>query len=182
MTERSGEVAGFDPRFDPAFQPGYRPPAVKPSGLEALRAAVSGQALRAVPGPRSDAPAGSADIADMEGTAGIAGSAGANSADSAVIVDSDDTAHESSDGSHRRNPFVLVLWVICVLVTLAGIGMVRWSFALTEVLQTSGTATQADWQLSYLLQQSAPLFIVLGLAVATLTVFLHAQIWNRRCG
>ncbi len=90
--------------------------------------------------------------------------------------------HESADEPQRRNPFVLVLWMICVLVTLMGIAMVRWSFALTEELQTSTIAGQADYQLSYMLHQSGPLFIVLGLAVATLTVFLHAQTWTGRRG
>lgn len=177
MTERSGEAAGFDPRFDPAFQPGYRPPAVEPGRFDALRAALTGQAARAAPSPGSNPPADASGTAVDPGSAGTDRTVGADRPDAG---DAAAAAPESAAEPQRRNPFVLVLWVIGALFTLTGIGAMRWSFALTEGLQTSTTASQADFQLSYMVQQSAPLLIVLGLAVATSTVFLHALIWNKR--
>jgi hypothetical protein len=166
MTERSGEPAGFDPRFDPAFQPGYRSDAPSvPAGD--VRAAggngLGGHSLEAAAGSRT--PGG---VDDAAGTV--------------VVEDTVDVTDESTDESPRRNPFVGALWALSVLITLGGIGMVRWSFTLAEQLQSSNAASQVDYQLSYMMQQSAPLFIALGLGVAAMAVFLHAQAWNGRRG
>ena len=206
MTKRDDETAGFDPqfdpRFDPAFQPGYRPEAAEPSRFEALRAAVTRQPARATSTLHSDSPSDAENDAPAAGRHDLGvdprerttGADGANSADGADgnradgrvgagAIAPDDTVDATPDPAYappRRNPFVLVLWALSALITLGGIGMVRWSFTLTEELQTSNMASQADYQLSYMMQQSGPLFVALGLGVAAMTVFLHAQAWNRR--
>lgn len=204
MTKRSGEAVEFDPRFDPAFQPGYRPPEREHRDSEAVTSATTGAATPdrasmirsagsnagAAPAPESriraasgagvvvtpvgggDGGGGTEDDGARAGAGGdVAGSGAAGGADLALGAPAE---------PQHRNPFVLALWAISALFLLVGIGIVRWAFTLLEELQTTQNPDQADWQLSYMLQQSGPQVIMLGLAAATLTVFLHAQTWHRR--
>ncbi|WP_165063362.1 hypothetical protein [Marisediminicola senii] len=93
--------------------------------------------------------------------------------------DDDDAADPAGS---RRNPFVIVLWVISAALILGGLALLQWLPELERLMQRgqlgdgSSTITYA-YYLSVI--EMAPLVLVLGVATAIGLLFLHAARWQR---
>jgi hypothetical protein len=151
--------ANIDPRFDPAFQRGFegavtttrrRPTIGTPPVLPAQATA----ARPVISAPSAPEPAAPQQESVLE-----------------------ETEVEADEPIRGVNPFVIVLWVVAVLLVIAGAYLTMW--ARTTFL-TDSLSTNIDYVTIQIITYGSPLLVVLGLATGIGLMFLHAIAWKKR--
>ena len=144
----------FDPRFDPAFQPGYEGPIV-PAAPAAERRAPEPPHIGAPP-PGRPAP---------------------ESAPGGGMAPADEPQVEDAPLAPGRNPFLIALGAMAVLLTVGGLYLVS---RLRDIFVDVRAASEVDYVTLQVLMNAAPLVVVLGLATGIGVLFLLAARWKRR--
>ncbi|HEY2644933.1 MAG TPA: hypothetical protein VGI56_14355 [Galbitalea sp.] len=179
----------IDPRFDPAFQRGFDP-SVSLDSVPAGSAAVDGSA-RLAPAPRPVVAAAPAPVASpakvvpvqAPSSLPVVGRAPTPAVASELVQDevvrlvdapADDDATE--DSNPARNPFLLVLGIIAVVLITVGV----WLFAQTgQAFNSREVRSQGDYMTLVATIQMAPFIALLGGATAIGVIFMFAAKWRR---
>jgi hypothetical protein len=180
----------IDPRFDPVFQRGFDP-SVSLDTVPAGSAAVDGSARRA-PTPLPGVAAAPAPVASPAKVVPVqapparpvVGRAPTPAVTSELVQDEvvrladapvDEDAAE--DSNPARNPFLLVLGIIAVVLITVGV----WLFAQTgQAFNSREVRSQGDYMTLVATIQMAPFIALLGGATAIGVIFMFAAKWRRR--
>ena len=189
MGEQTRERDGFDPRFDPAFQPGYEPSAGSAIPGRQFESRSSDAPARATSEPVVElATAGPGTVHPLTGAPvpwdQMVGHPPEGSlpvtTGGPTVPEAEEEADAPASGKRlARNPFVIALWSISAVFVLTGAGFTRLLTDAGAALNSSSTPA-FDFFLVSSLVFAAPLLIVLGLAIATATLFLFAARWRGR--
>ena len=173
------EVPEFDPRFDPAFQRGFDGPVGRrsASGAEASTGYLRGTRPATIQAPAAlNQPLEPARPKEWENFLG-AGQAGAvpNVGEpAAASAREDDEPVETVRG---RNPFLIALLIISVLLVGGGIGALQW---LRAKFLAPDIATDLDFVTLQASTVGAAIVVGLGLATAIGVLFVYAVRWRGR--
>jgi hypothetical protein len=183
----------IDPRFDPVFQRGFDPstsvdesvPAAAPPAAAPL-AGVPRRAPSSVPVAAAGAPAPIAAPARIipvqappplpvsERSAPPVVQAELTPDDVVRLADSPEDI--ADDSSPTRNPFLLALGIIAVVLVAVGI----WLFGQTgDAFNSSEVRSQGDYMTLVATIQVAPFIALLGGATAISVIFVFAARWRR---
>lgn len=157
--------SGVDPRFNPAFQRGF----VSDGHLDEY-APVAG-AVPAAAAPEPDAP--------LVGAPGPAGPTGPAAAEQFVRMDADgtDAASPASEVQSARNPYLITLLVVALVLIVAGI----WLFVGSETqFDSSEVQSQGDYVSLTSLIEFAPFLALLGGSIIVGVLFVYALRYRRR--
>jgi hypothetical protein len=159
----------FDPRFDPAFQRGFDPSipvtavrAERPP--TAVRSAVIEPALRPNTPTPTIVPRPEIDESDSEPV---------------VELDGDRQGSPIADESSPvgRNPYILALIIIAVVLVIAGL----WLFAQSgAAFNSREVRSQGDYMSLDAAIHAAPFIAILGGATAIGVLFVFASRWRHR--
>jgi uncharacterized membrane protein YidH (DUF202 family) len=173
----------FDPRFDPAFQRGFDPatpireevPAQRPRAdapVEQVTAA-STVAPPAAP-PRVAAPPVRPSTVIPEVAVSPDGDP---DAPLVTTVQDADEPEPLAESSQARNPFLVVLAIIAIV--LVGVGI--WLFIQSgDAFNSREVRSQGDYMTIYATILMAPYISLLGVATAIGVLFLFAAKWRGR--
>jgi hypothetical protein len=166
--------AGFDPRYSPEFQRGFDASEAPSSTAESPERIDAGPSVRRIP-PAPDGPIVPVPTAVAAVPAETAGRDDAAAADDA----------EALSASSWRNPYILALTVLGVLLILGGIGSFRWS--VEQVIGGAvyeGGSSQAEMEEAMLAAQLswglAPLLALAGALTLLGVFFFVAWRWRPR--
>ncbi|NEM92079.1 hypothetical protein [Galbitalea soli] len=177
----------FDPRFNPAFQRGFDgdgefEPEADAGGADARREPERRLAEPTAPAQSSRivhprAPATAYGRADVDPFAATPDPWGA-----VVEVEEQGPEPQSSrvgagPQPWTRNPFLLALAVIAVVLVVAGIGLFVRSGA---AFNSADITSQGDYVTMTSLLQAAPIVVLLGVATAIGLLFVLAMRWGQR--
>lgn len=173
------EVPDFDPRFDPAFQRGFDGPTTRRSQITGGEAP-SGYLRN--PRPVSVQPPAAllqpVDPARNEGWENFLGSPADVAAASVAAPVSQDAADAEPELTTRgRNPFLIVLLAISVLLIAGGVGGLQW---LRAKFLAPDIATDLDFVTLQAATVGAAIVVGLGLATAIGVLFVYAVRWRGR--
>lgn len=176
----------IDPRFDPAFQRGFDPstpvdehvpvaaprrvPSVGPTAVSGSPAPIAAPAriipVQAPPPPPVAQRATLPVIPTPE------------TPDEVVrLEESTESEEAADDASPTRNPFLLALGIIAVVLIAVGI----WLFGQTgDAFNSREVRSQGDYMTLVATIQMAPFIALLGGATAIGVVFMFAAKWRRR--
>ena len=177
----------FDPRFDPAFQRGFDPatpireevpakrPRIQPPAEQVAAAPVAAPpAAPPTTPPRVGAPAArpATIISDPPVTAN-------GDADAPLVTAVQDAEEPQPlpESSQARNPFLVVLAIIAIV--LVGVGI--WLFIQSgDAFNSREVRSQGDYMTIYATILMAPYISLLGVATAIGVLFLFAAKWRKR--
>jgi hypothetical protein len=180
----------IDPRFDPAFQRGFDPsvpldsvPAVSaPTDGSQRRAPIQSSVVAAAPAPVA-APAKVVPV-QAPPARPVVGHAPTPVVVPELVQDEvvrladapvDEDAAE--DSSPARNPYLLALGIIAVVLITVGV----WLFAQTgQAFNSREVRSQGDYMTLVATIQMAPFIALLGGATAIGVIFMFAAKWRRR--
>lgn len=173
----------FDPRFDRAFQRGFegevttRPP--QPTGYLPTNPVRQAQASAYAPGyaptqPEVVVPRPGAVAAEPLGTAApLTVIPGLAAPDGSTIGAVDVPVDEAP----RRNPFLIGLTIISVVLVVGGVAGLQW---LRGRFLAPDIATELDFVTVQAATTGLVIVIGLGLATAIGVLFVHAARWGKR--
>jgi len=172
----SDDASKFDPRFDPAFQRGYDgpPPAVAPQ--RTLRRSRSDSP----PEPIGLPPKYSAVEQPVFGERPselLQPEVSSRRADDRVARELLELELELEDAPRGRNPFLVTLAIIGVLLILGSIAFMMNLEGLIEKATMQGSQTIFYYMQAIL--YGAPLLMTLGLATLIGVLFVYAVRWKR---
>jgi hypothetical protein len=84
---------------------------------------------------------------------------------------------EPVEASRRRNPWLVVLWILAIAFTASGIAALYYSTAALSSPNLDNTV--AFYVVPQLVQAVAPWLVGVGLATLSGVVFVHAVQWRR---
>ncbi|GGF05510.1 hypothetical protein [Mycetocola zhadangensis] len=175
-----GDAREFDPRYSPEFQRGY-----EPASRELPREQRELQELRAerLSRPRI-APMPVASVSPVVDTAGgQSNPADGLTADPLDEPDERNDADEESEAPLWRNPYLITLAILGVVLTVGGVTLFRWSVDQVYTGQYM-TGTQADARQDWLWVQVAwglaPLLAIAGALTVLGIFFFLATKWSPR--
>jgi hypothetical protein len=186
----------FDPRFDPAFQRGFDPAipvkqavprpkaAPAPVAVQPAPAAVQPPPVIAHP-PSSFAPQPVAPVvppAPAQAAASISPHVGlveptAVAPDATPVQDADDDATPAASAPTARNPFLLALGVIAIVLIVVGVVIFVQS---GSQFNSREVRSQGDYMSLDATIHMAPFISLLGAATAVGVLFVFAAKWRRR--
>jgi hypothetical protein len=157
--------ADIDPRFDPAFQRGFDPATpVRERVPAASRPStpVSAPVAQPTAQPTPPRPAQQPPIEPPV----------------VSTLDADETAAEiATESSTTRNPYLLLLAVVAVILVAVGV----WLFVQSGAqFNTRAILAQGDYMSLEATIQAAPFVSLLGAATAIGVVFVFAAQWRKR--
>jgi hypothetical protein len=141
----STDSSRFDPRFDAAFQPGYDGP------LAAAASAVAGAGLAA--GPNASVPT-SAPVEPLRDAAA------SEHRQPEVPRDAQSESPASPDELRRRNPYLVALAVLGVVLVGIGVAVIAQARSLFD-----SNRADLDYVTIQLMLVSGPVAIALGVAI-----------------
>jgi hypothetical protein len=176
----------IDPRFDPAFQRGFDPSTQVDERVpiaEPRRAPLSGSsAVSGAPTPIA-APAKIIPLQApprppvAQRSTPSAATTPATSDDVVRLDESTEPEDVTDDANPTRNPFLLALGIIAVVLVAVGI----WLFDQTgDAFNSREVRSQGDYMTLVATIQMAPFIALLGGATAIGVIFMFAAKWRRR--
>jgi hypothetical protein len=169
MTDKDGRV---DPRYDPAFQRGFE--GTVTSGLRS-RTSVRRSALVSPAPYRSAEPEPEVEeYGVQEATTTRTGAEAEPEPAPAYVA----AAQPAGLRDLRRNPFLVALVVLGLVMTLGG--GVWANQARQAVAERGGASTELDYWFVQATVVGAPLTIVAGIGILAGVLFIAAAAWNRR--
>jgi hypothetical protein len=165
--------AEIDPRFDPAFQRGFDPripieeyvpaPLPRKAASPAVEPIVAtAPAARAKPVPAQPAETREAEVGVPAGL---------------PDAELESAAEPALDSSPSRNPFLLFLGIISIVLVAVGI----WLFVRSgDAFNSKEVRSQGDYMSLTATIDVAPFIALLGGATAIAVIFVFAAKWRRR--
>lgn len=176
--------AGFDPRYSPEFQRGFDPATQDPPADADSRIRPVPEPITPVPQPivRRVPPAEGRAAAEPLPTAWADDMFGPVDATGAEHP-SDESEHPAVPASPWRNPYLIALTIVGVVLVAGGIGAFRWSVRQVFGGASYGSgATQAEMEENILAAQLAwglsPLLAMAGLLTLLGVFFFAAWRWR----
>lgn len=184
MTDDDG--AAIDPRYDPAFQRGFSGEVQTGAhGQSALRrtAAVNPAPARPASQPTDDIRFAAHPTVFIEGPPAVALAAAAGAGVSAPAPDAEAASHDGATSvaatprQLARNPFVIALAALAVVLILAG---AIWAYeGFATIVKNGGTRNEVEFWAAQTMSFGAPLAIVVGLSVVAVLLVLFGRAWQR---
>jgi hypothetical protein len=176
------EVPEFDPRFDPAFQRGFDGPVGRRSaaGAEASTGYLRSTRPATVQAPAAlNQPLEPARQQEWENflDAGKSGGQDQTRTSSEVATASAFVDDEPLETTRGRNPFLIVLLIISVVLIGGGVGGLQW---LRAKFLAPDIATDLDFVTLQASTVGAAIVVGLGLATAIGVLFVYAVRWRGR--
>ena len=167
----SDDASKFDPRFDPAFQRGYDGP-VQPSVRRRPRVDSPPEPIGLPPQYSAvERPVLADPTSDLFRREDARQRADRASLESTNFEDEEDAAPSG------RNPFLIILAMIGVLLILGSVALLM---NMDQIMQrTSQSNSQYNYNLMLVLQFGTPMLITLGLATLIGVLFVYAVRWKR---
>jgi hypothetical protein len=163
----------FDPRFDPAFQRGFDSAIPIEESVPAPAARVLAQ-----PAPVELAPAPSAAPSTAHPVSVPGGETPQVPEDAApVLVDQALLLPDSAPSRSNRNPFLLVVLVLAIVLIVGGIVML---VQTGDAFNSSQVLSQGDFNTLASMIDFAPFVSLLGVATAIGLLFVLANSWRKR--
>ena len=168
-----------DPRFDPAFQPGYDPQSDPARAARIPSYPDVSDSARFQPGAVIEPPRARYATEPMVRSENgqTSDAAKTDSAAPAPSLESESPPPVSL----RRNPFLIALWAIGVILLAMGAYFAQ---QLLDPESLAGVAAAGDSPTSYFIPQllvfGAPLLMVLGIATLCSALCIHALRWRGR--
>jgi hypothetical protein len=189
MSDRT--QSDLDPRFDPAFQRGFdpatapqqtaprmNPRVAAPPAPAAAAAPVSAPPVARPPAPPANRVTTSAVVDDHAVLSGHElDAADLDAAHPQARLSDTPSTGFSPDAATGRNPFLIVLGIVAVILVAVGI----WLFMQAGVAFNSrAIRSQGDYTSLQATLTVAPFISLLGVATAIGVVFVFAARWRRR--
>jgi len=164
----------LDPRFDPAFQRGFDPATpVTPPVRSARSTPAAPPVVRVGPPPAQPVPENS----DRRPPESAASETAPAELPSATLDAEQQPAAPGAESAPGRNPFLLILGVVAVI--LVGVGI--WLFMQAGAgFNSREVRSQGDYFSLSATIQVAPFISLLGVATAIGVVFVFAAKWRKR--
>jgi hypothetical protein len=181
MTDDDG--APIDPRYDPAFQRGFSGEVQTGAhGQSTLRrtAAVNPAPSRSAPPRAEESRFAPQPTVSREGApSGAVAEAGvfAPFPDAAAGSPSEAATPAVTPRQLARNPFVIALAALAVVLILAGAVWAYEGFA--TIIKNGGTRNEVEFWAAQTMSFGAPLAIVVGLSVVAVLLVLFGRAWQR---
>jgi hypothetical protein len=157
----------FDPRFDPAFQRGFDTAIPVAESVPAPAPRVLAQ-----PAPAQSVAAPAHPVAAPEsGTPAVAEDALPTLVDQALLLP------EAAPSRSTRNPFLLALLVVALVLVAVGIWML---VQADDAFNSSQVRSQGDFNMLTSVIDFAPFVSLLGVATAIGLLFVLANSWRKR--
>ena len=175
--------AAIDPRYDPAFQRGFSGEVQTGAhGQSALRrtAAVNPAPARPAPQRTEDSRFAPRPTAFLDGPPSAEPEVGvvAPVPDADAVVGSRaEVAVTATPRQLARNPFVIALAALAVVLILAG---AIWAYeGFATIVKNGGTRNEVEFWAAQTMSFGAPLAIVVGLSVVAVLLVLFGRAWQR---